>query len=84
MLALPISMPRYKSIIFMKIVLNLGYFFKKMQNFQALGAPSPGPVPLSSGDFAPRPRFAPKASGFGEILKALLLRVRGKRIAIIL
>ena len=41
--ALPISMPRFKSIIFIKIAPKLGYICKKMQNFRALGAPPPDP-----------------------------------------
>ena len=39
-----ISMPRFKSIIFIKIALKLSYFCKKMQNFRALGATPPHPV----------------------------------------
>ena len=35
-----------------------------MQNFQALGAPPPDPVPPAAGDFAPRP---PLASGGWEL-----------------
>ena len=39
MFALPISMPRFKSIIFfIKTVLKLSYFCKKTQNFRTLGA----------------------------------------------
>ena len=37
-------MPRFKSIIFfINIALKLSYLKKKMQNFQALGAPPPNP-----------------------------------------
>ena len=44
MLTLPISMPRFNSIIFfIKIALKLSYFCKKMQNFRAMGAPPPDP-----------------------------------------
>ena len=48
MFALPISKPRFKSIIFIKIALK----FRKTQNFGALGAP---PVPPAAGVKAPRP-----------------------------
>ena len=40
---LPISMPRFKSNIFIKIAIKLSYFCKKMQNFRALGAPPSDP-----------------------------------------
>ena len=40
---LPISMPRFKSIIFITIALKLSYSLKKMQNFRALGTPPPDP-----------------------------------------
>ena len=42
-IALPISMPRFKSIIFHQYSPEIKLFFKKMQNFQALGAPPPNP-----------------------------------------
>ena len=42
-LALPISLPRFRSIILIKMALNLSYFCKKIKNFQALGAPLPDP-----------------------------------------
>ena len=32
-----------KALFFIKIALKLSYFFKKMQNFGALGAPPPDP-----------------------------------------
>ena len=32
-----------KALFFIKIALKLSYFCKKMQNFQALGAPPPDP-----------------------------------------
>ena len=39
MFALPIAKPHFKTIIFfIKIALKLSYFWKKMQNFRALGA----------------------------------------------
>ena len=41
--ALLISMPRFKSIIFYKTALKLSYFCKKMQNFRAVGVPAPHP-----------------------------------------
>ena len=41
--ALPISMPRFKSIIFYQYSPKIKLFLKKMQNFQALGAPPPDP-----------------------------------------
>ena len=42
MFTLPISILRFKGIIFfIKIALKLSYFCKKMQNFRALGAPPP-------------------------------------------
>ena len=40
---LPIFMPRFKSILLIKIALKLSYFCKKMQNFRALGAPLTDP-----------------------------------------
>ena len=49
-------MPRFKSIFFNKIALKLSYFFKKMQNFRALGAPPPDPQdspPLRISGYAP-------------------------------
>ena len=36
-------MPRFKSIIFHQYSPKIKLFFKKMQNFQALGAPPPNP-----------------------------------------
>ena len=75
--ALPIFMPRFKSIIFIKIALKLSYFCKKMQNFRALGAPAPDPrafggwglcpqTPASGcGGFASRPQ--PPAAGVSRI-----------------
>ena len=61
MFALPISKPRFKSIIFfIKIALKLSYFGKKMPNFWALGAQPQTPVLPAAGGFAPRP---PLASG---------------------
>ena len=43
------------ALFFIKIVLKLSYFCKKMQNFRALGAQPPDPVPLAARDEAPRP-----------------------------
>ena len=53
--ALPISMPRFKSIIFIKIALKLSYFCKKMQSFRALVAPpqTPKTSPLRISGYAP-------------------------------
>ena len=45
----------FKTLFFVKIALKLSYFCKKMQNFQALGAPPPDPVPPAAGVFAPAP-----------------------------
>ena len=60
MFTLPISMPRFKSIIFLiKIALNLSYFCKKMQNFRALGAPPSDP--RASGGWGQ----TPASSGWG-------------------
>ena len=54
MFTLPISMPRFKIIIFfIKIALKLSYFCKKMQNFRALGAPPSDP--RSSGGWGQTP-----------------------------
>ena len=58
MFALPVSKPRFKSIVFfIKIALKLSYFCKKMQNFWALGAPPPDPhkqpLPLRISGYAP-------------------------------
>ena len=53
MLALPISMPRLKDIIFYQNRPKIELFSQKKQNFQALGAPPSDP--LASGSFAPRP-----------------------------
>ena len=47
-------MPRFKSIILIKIALILGYFCKKNAKFRVLGTPP------AAGGFAPRP---PLASG---------------------
>ena len=41
--ALPISMPRFKSIIFCQNSPKIKLFFKKMQKFQALGDPPRDP-----------------------------------------
>ena len=55
MLTLPISMPRFKSIIFLiKIALKLSNFCKKKQNFRALGALPP--QPRASGGLGLRPQ----------------------------
>ena len=53
MSALPISKPRFKSIIFfIKIALKLSHFSNKMQNFRALGLRPQTPVPPAAGSFA--------------------------------
>ena len=44
--ALPISMPRFKSIIFIKIAPKFSYFCKKLRNFLALGASPRTPTGL--------------------------------------
>ena len=44
-----------KALFFIKIALKLSYVCKKMQNFRALGAPPPYPLPPAAGGFAPRP-----------------------------
>ena len=49
-----------KVLCFIKIALKLSYICEKKQNFQALGAPPPNPVPSAAGGFAPR---SPMASG---------------------
>ena len=55
--ALPISMPRFKSIIFAKIALKLSYICKKMHSFRTLVAPPSypqnGPPPLRISGYAP-------------------------------
>ena len=58
MFALPVSMPPFKSI-FIKIVLKLSYFFKKMQNFRTLGAPPQYPVPPAAEGTVLRPQNSP-------------------------
>ena len=61
MFALPISKPRFKSIIsFIKIALKLSYFWKKMLNFQALGAPPPGPGASGGWGLCPQTPRPPK------------------------
>ena len=45
-----------KALFIIEIVLKLSYFFKKMQNFRALGAPPPDPQdspPLRISGYAP-------------------------------
>ena len=57
MFALPISKPRFKSIIFYQNSPKIVIFAKKMQNFQALGAPLPDPqisTPLRISGDAPK------------------------------
>ena len=56
MFALPISMPCFKSIIFLiKIALKLSYFCKKSQNFECWGHRPQSPVPPAAGSFSPIP-----------------------------
>ena len=60
MFALPISMPRFKSIIFIKIALKLIYICEKKQIFRALGALPPDPC--ASGSWGLRPQTPTIAS----------------------
>ena len=56
MFALPISMSRFKSIIFNQNDQKLSYFCKKMQNFRALGAQPrhpQSPHPSQNAGYAP-------------------------------
>ena len=56
-----------KALFFIKIVLKLSNFRKKMQNFRALGAPSPDPRAFGGWGRSPlTPRIAPslRISGF--------------------
>ena len=58
-------MPRFISIIFIGIVLKLSYFFKKMQNFRALGAPPPDPRAFGGQGQSPQTaRIAPHIANF--------------------
>ena len=52
-----------KPLFVIKIALKLSYFWKKMQNFRALGAPPPVPVPPAAGALPPDPQ-PPAAGGF--------------------
>ena len=54
MFALPISMPRFKSIFCIKIALKLSYICEKKQTFRALEAPPPDP--RASGGWRLRPQ----------------------------
>ena len=47
-----------KALFFIEIARKLSYFCKKMQNFRALGAPLPDPLPPAAGRFASRPPLA--------------------------
>ena len=63
MLALPISIPCLKSIIFfIKIALKLSYFCKKCKNIERWGHRPPTTVPPAAVGEAPRP---PSSSGWG-------------------
>ena len=79
MFAIPISMQRFKSIIFYQNIPKLSYFCKKKSKvFCVLRAPPPNPVPPAAGGFAPRPpsfgswglrpQAPKKAAPHGEIL----------------
>ena len=57
MFALPISVPFLKLLFFIKIVLKLSYFWKKMKNFRALGASVSGGFSLQ--------RLGPNFRGLG-------------------
>ena len=62
--ALPIPMPRFKSIIFYQYSRKIKLFLKKkMQNFKALGALPPDPRASGGWSFAPRPPIA--SGGWG-------------------
>ena len=54
MFALPISMPRFKRIIFYQNSPKIKVFLQKMQNFRALGAPPTDP--RASGVWGLRPK----------------------------
>ena len=58
--ALPISMPRFKGIIFIKIAPKLSYICKKMQNLRAMGAPPTDPRASGGWGLCPQvPKTAP-------------------------
>ena len=60
MFALPISMPRFKSIIFYQNWSKIKLFLQKMQNFRALKTKA---LPPAGEGFAPRPpKIAPIAN----------------------
>ena len=76
MFALPISKPRFKSIIFNQNSPKMKLFLQKMQNFRALGAPPPDPRASSGwglcsqtpslrrlGALPPDPHWPPAAGG---------------------
>ena len=56
-------MPRFESIIFHQYSPRIKIFKKKMQNFQALGAPPPNPRASGGWGLCPRPPIA--SSGWG-------------------
>ena len=60
-------MPGFKNIIFYQYNSNIKLFLEKKQTFQALGAPSPEPVPPAAGGFAPRPPIT--SGGWGLCLQ---------------
>ena len=53
--ALPIFMPRFEAIFFIKIALKLSYFCKKCKIFDRWGLRPQTTVPPAAGAFAPRP-----------------------------
>ena len=72
LIALPISMPRFKSIIFHQYSPKIKLFKKKMQNFQALGAPPPNP--RASGGWGLCPQTPQNSPLNGEFLATCLPR----------
>ena len=59
MLALPISKPRFKGIVFfIKIALKLSYFCKNCKIFERLVLCFQTPMPPAAWGFAPKPIFA--------------------------
>ena len=59
MFALPISKPRFKSIIFYQNSRKIRLFLQKMHNFRALGTLPPNPSLRQLGAWPPDPHTAP-------------------------
>ena len=67
-----------KALFFIKIALKLSYFCKKMENFQALGAPPPDPRTSSGWGLCPQSPIGPqtpKTAPYFEFLATRLAAV---------